>query len=96
MRKTTHGWTVYTHSDTYYVDPGDIPCRGSETDPISKTDMREDIGERRRRRRRGECGIRMEKRERERRRDRKTTHGWTLVHSLQNVISRHPMPRGLR
>ena len=92
MRKTTHGWTV-VHSLAYIEVT--FPTSHAERSPLncfalSNTDDGEDIE-------RGGGGGGGEetsvsvwdqkwKRERDGGDMRKTTHGWTVVHSLRNIV----------
>ena len=91
MRKTTRGWTV-VHSLPYIVVT--FPTSHAERSPLNlsafrNTDDGEDIE-------RGggggetsvSVGSEMEKRERGDM--RKTTHGWTVVHSLPSILVTFP------
>ena len=94
MRKTTHGWTV-VHS--LYDISVTFPTSHAERSPLNcSAVLNADDGERghrerRRRRRRDECecGIRNGK-ERDGGDMRKTTHGWTVVHSLDAIVVTFP------
>ena len=93
MWKTTHGWTVVHSLDRILVA---LPTSHAERSPLNcfafiNTDDGEDIerggegGETR-----VSVGSEMEKRERDGGDMRKTTHGWTVVHSLHAILVTFP------